>query len=207
MFMQIKILMLIIMLGAQVASAQLLPGGVKPDEDKPQTESKEHSGFAALSIKAANMMDSWGVELGLDISSRMNEHLSIGGSLYYLMTQNLLLETANPLYKPVIKLFYAGINMDYNYWFGRSLGFSAGALAAVGQLNFADSPSVEVGYSSNYQWFFVLEPNINLYWKFTDGFGMAAGAGYRQSLGVSDFGLNNSDLSGLFLRLSLCSFI
>jgi hypothetical protein len=207
MIMRIKILLLIIILGAQALSAQLLPGGVKPDEDKPQTERKEHSGFAAVGIKASNMMDSWGVELGLDISSRMNENLSIGGSLYYLMTQNLILETANPLYKPVIKLFYAGINMDYNYWFGRNFGISAGSLLAVGQLNFADSPSVEVGNSTNYQWFFVLEPNLNLFWKFTDGFGVAAGAGYRQSLGVSDFGLSNNDLSGLFLRLSLCSFI
>jgi hypothetical protein len=208
MIMQIKILMLMIMLGTQVAKAQLLPGGVKPDEDeRPETKNRNHSGMAELGIKAANMMDSWGLELGLDINSRMNENLSVGGSLYYLVSQNLQITTNNPLYKPVIKIFYAGANVDYAYWLGRFVGVSAGALFAVGQLNFADSPSVEVGYNSNYQWFFLIEPSVNLFWKFSDGFGVSAGAGYRQSLGVSDFGLSNSDLSGLFFRLSLCSFI
>lgn len=204
---KIILALIIAVCSAGISYGQLFPGGVKPGDDKPETGDREHTGMLLFGLKAANMMDKWGVELGLDISSRLDENFSLGGSLYYLMSKNILVETADPAFRPILNLFYAGINGDYTFWFGRTAGLSFGALLGFGQVNVAENPNVEVSYNSNYQWLFLAEPGINVIWKFSDGFGVSAGAGYRQVFGVSEFGLDNESLSGTVFKISICSFL
>ncbi len=204
---QSLILILLISFFCGIAQAQLLPGGAEPENNRPVTEAREHSGMILLGLKGSEMDSKTGIELGFDITGRLDDNFNIGATMYYLMSRNILIETGDPKYKPVLNLFYLGMNADYTLWLGGTLGISIGAALSVGQVNITESPSVDISYSSYYQWIFFAEPGINLIWKLSDGFGISAGAGYRQAMGVSRFGLDNRDLSSPVFKLAICSFL
>ncbi len=100
---QSLILILLISFFCGIAQAQLLPGGAEPENNRPVTEAREHSGMILLGLKGSEMDSKTGIELGFDITGRLDDNFNIGATMYYLMSRNILIETGDPKYKPVLK--------------------------------------------------------------------------------------------------------
>ncbi len=187
-------------------AGQALPGGVSPEEETKDVEDGAASqGMMCAGFKAANMLDEWGYELGLDLIARLNENFGVGGSMYYLLSHNLKAPSQNGLVNPHVKLFYFGLNLDYSFSIVKDLEVSAFALFTAGQTNLNERTDIDVSSSMSSDWIFMAEPSLNLRYFFNKNIGVGISAGYRASTGVNKYQLTNSDLSGTVLSLYLCT--
>lgn len=161
--------------------------------------SVSHGGFGGPEIKFGSVAGSSSVWVGgrggWIINIDPQHAISIGGGGYGLVSDhrsNLATLDGEDLYA---LSGYGGFILEYTNRSYRLTHFTLSALLGGGAVLLRDS-SYEPFEEDNNNPFFVFEPVLNVELNVASFFRIAAGAGYRFTSGISDFGFSDSDFSG-----------
>lgn len=180
--------------------AQFLPGG-KTEEQKKESKKKGVAGSFMLDagIKAANMLDTYGVELGFSAGQMLSERFGLGFGFAYLISENVRLPGDHNV---SMALSHFGVKL-----YGRqpiiknSLQLFAEFTASLGQIDTKGSYA-NYGVAWSGEWIFLLDPAVGIDIGLGKGNWISLAMGYRQALGTGDyFNMKDSDLSGLEFSL------
>lgn len=161
--------------------------------------SVSHGGFGGPEIKFGSVAGSSSVWVGgrggWIINIDPQHAISIGGGGYGLVSDhrsNFTTLDGEDLYA---LSGYGGFILEYTNRSYRLTHFTLSALLGGGAVLLRDS-SYEPFEEDNNNPFFVFEPVLNVELNVASFFRIAAGAGYRFTSGISDFGFSDSDFSG-----------
>lgn len=161
--------------------------------------SVSHGGFGGPEIKFGSVAGSSSVWVGgrggWIINIDPQHAISIGGGGYGLVSDhssNLTTLDGEDLYA---LSGYGGFILEYTNRSYRLTHFTLSALLGGGAVLLRDS-SYEPFEEDNNNPFFVFEPVLNVELNVASFFRIAAGAGYRFTSGITDFGFSDSDFSG-----------
>lgn len=158
-----------------------------------------HGGFGGPELKFSSVAGSpavWvGGRGGWIININQYHAISIGGGGYGLVSDH------KPGFHPTESdpLFalsgYGGFILEYTNRSYKLAHVTISSLIGAGGVSLRDSGYEPVNVDDNNP-FFVFEPAVNLELNITSFFRIAAGAGYRFTNGITDFGFSDSDFSG-----------
>lgn len=158
-----------------------------------------HGGFGGPELKVSSVTGSpaiWvGGRGGWIINIDPNHAISIGGGGYGLVSDHrstMVTSDGEDLYA---LSGYGGFILEYTNRSYKLAHVTISSLIGAGGVSLRDSGHEPVNVDENNP-FFVFEPAVNLELNITSFFRIAAGAGYRFTSGISDFGFSDSDFSG-----------
>lgn len=188
--------------------AQLLPGGAEEDYEFGDKETKTNANYyMGFQAKGANMIDDWGIEIGAKFGSYLSKNFRLGGSMYYLISQNVSLES-NGLYKKAhLRLTYFGIDAEYVIKMFGALSIGAASQFSLGNLSRTSQSSIDLSDDPSTNWRFIIEPSFNIYYNFSKKTGIGVGLGYRKFLGDDYMNFSGGDLSGTVFAATFMSYI
>lgn len=170
----------------------------------------EHGGFGAFVMKYTPVNGTPSLMIGGRGGWILNHTLSIGGGGYAQVLGNkesAYIDSWNNEH-PVLMLSQFGLELEYTL--ASQKGIHATVLFHIGggslSYQLIDFDEYDHNYNDNYNrygidWFFQMEPSVNVELNIAKWFRMTAGVGYRFASGV-DYKFNgeefkNSDISGI----------
>lgn len=169
---------------------------------QPQTlvdGSVTHGGFGGPSVKFGDVAGSASVWVGGRGGWIMNlsEHhaISLGGGGYGLVTNHRVpvpVDGNDDLYA---LNGYGGFIFEYTNQSYKLIHFTVSSLIGGGGLLLRERNYEDVSDEVNS--YFIFEPEVNAELNVTSFFRITAGASYRMTSGISEFGFGDSDFSGL----------
>lgn len=157
-----------------------------------------HGGFGGPEIKFGTVAGSPGVWVGgrggWIINAAPNHAISIGGGGYGLVSDHLAgIQPAGSENLYALS-GYGGFILEYTNRSYRLAHITVSSLIGAGAVLLRDKEYETVNEDENDP-FFVFEPSLSIELNVTHFFRIAAGAGYRFTNGISDFGYSDSDFS------------
>jgi opacity protein-like surface antigen len=197
----LRIIISLLFLQSAFIFAQDFPGGYNPDSDK---ESKAPSTFyAGFTLKGANLIEDWGVELGGRFGGFINKYVSIGAGFYYLFTQTIHYKSYDSPVEPHLRLVYFGPEAELHLPIHEYISVSAILGTYLGQVNEGTRSDVDISHDLVGDWIYSLDPGICIYTQIMDNISVGLSYQYRSSFGVDFKTLTNDDLSGNIISLSI----
>ncbi|MGA2298659.1 MAG: hypothetical protein ABSG15_14020 [FCB group bacterium] len=205
MFKNLFIILGIFVLSYSILFSQLLPGNISPDvvNGNPDTTLHDNFIYLALAGKVPQMVNRWGVEVGISAGFTMKNSFNIGGGYYYLITHNMYINNTSFSAPEHLRLEYGGVELGYNLKLNNFLTLTSQSFIGIGKINLSQSVDADVFIDQNGNWLFVLEPGEHLNINVTRKFIVDLGINYRIVLGVDYFGATDKNLSGPVFSLGL----
>ncbi|NTW48925.1 MAG: hypothetical protein HGB19_04175 [Chlorobiales bacterium] len=156
--------------------------------------------FGGLSIKTTRINGVEGIMFGVRGAWRVSGDLQVGVAAYKLMNQGYNTRFEFEGYQTRLKIMYGGVEVGYSFNYDRNVHLSFYTLVGLGMVRY----SVEDGYGGDLgrDYFYVVEPGVNLEMNMTDRFRISVGGSYRIANGVNYYNLRDSNLSGLASTIS-----
>ncbi|CAN5198742.1 hypothetical protein BH23BAC3_BH23BAC3_33970 [soil metagenome] len=154
-----------------------------------------HGGFGGPIVKIGEVAGTTGVWVGgrggWIINLDPDHAISLGAGGYGLVTDHPI-----PADDDLFAMNgYGGFIIEYTNQSFRLVHFTASSLIGAGGLMLRDRDFEEV--QDDVDSYFVFEPGVNAELNVTNFFRVSAGATYRITSGISRFGFDDSDFSGL----------
>ncbi len=180
--------------------AQQLPGGSEKEKDE-SIEHPEGHVYYGLVAKSPNLIDDWGLEVGVRLGFMISDDFGMGLSYYSLITHNIDLNSPDIHQNAFLRLSYGGLETEYNIGITRRFSASLMSLIGFGGINYSISSSIDAASNPSADWIFLAEPVAALYYRFYETLSVGLGAGYRFSFDAEMQGVSDSDISGPVLTL------
>jgi opacity protein-like surface antigen len=201
--MKLYFLILICLISVEL-NAQDFPGGRNPNANEKQSNQPQGI-YAGLSAKGVNLMGDWGVELGGRFGGFLNRYFSVGAGFYYLFTQSIHYVSYDSPVEPHLRLYYFGPEAELHYPIIKSISIAAFLGAYIGQVNEGIRSDIDISHDLVGDWMFSIEPGFGFYLDITDDISIGLSYQYRRSFGVNFRTLNDDDISGNTISLSIIS--
>jgi hypothetical protein len=198
-----KLIILILLFSFIGAKAQLLPGQKEPEEIVKEDSLSDGGGYVALTGKFPNIDKTWTAELGLRAGGRF-DNFGIGFGIYTLLLQNIdLTLPGSPNYHPFLRYTYGGIEIEYIAKSLKNTTILGNILIGLGNMNDKETSGISAPFSMSGKWYFILEPSFGVDLRIYRNYWAGITGGYRLTVGTDNFGLNNSDMNGIVLGVSI----
>lgn len=181
--------------------SQLLPGDSQSRSVKPRNIDGELSGsmFAGITLKSANTLNHWGLDVGAQFGGMLSDHFGIGGGLYTLFTQNVKIIPDQPYF---LRLTYGGIEPLFIFKFGK-IAFHTKLLLGFGFAGYSENVNFDILSDLDGDWIFLGEPSLGLSYFISESLMLSADAGWRVTGGVDFKTISAEDLNGALISISL----
>lgn len=172
------------------------------DVIKLYTSIKKNGGiaFGGLSFKTTRINGIEGTMLGVRGAWQVLDGLQVGLAGYKLINQDYNTRFRFDGHETRLKSMYGGVEVGYSCNYDRVVHLSFFTLFGLGMVRY----SVEDGYSTDLgrDYFYVVEPGVNVEMNMTQWFRVSLGGSYRFAKGVDYYNLGDSNLSGLATTVS-----
>lgn len=197
-----SIIFFLFFLIACTSFAQRLPGGVSP-EGNAEVEKKRNNFYASFVAKGGHFLKDWGFEVGGKVGANLDSSWVMGVGFYSLLSRNLKVWDGNNSRNNILVFGYGTLEAEYSHRVTDDLRFSLNFAPGIGRADYQNSSAPGLETYSAGDWYFFLEPGLALNWKISDIFWLGLGYHYRTTFGVELPGLNNTDISGSVLSISI----
>ncbi len=156
----------------------------------------EHSMFAAPALKFSTLHEEFGLLAGGRFGWVVNHRyvLGLGG---YGVVNDIEVSDPDSNTRPDVMMSYGGAELEYVVQPAALVHFSFSTLVGLGLVEY------DYRASDGDDTFWVIEPAAHVWLNVTPFFRTGLGAGYRMATGVDLEGLDDGDLSGFALTLTL----
>ena len=155
-----KIFLFILVLSNHLLS-QELPGGYR-EKKETATEFNNSNISTAIVVKAVNINEHFGVDLGARLNTPLSGKFSIGFGLYYLFTQTIKISIPESNSTNHLKFFYGGAELDYTQPLTSNIKLNLMTLVGLGIANYSQYSSVDVNMNASDDFLYIIEPGIGL---------------------------------------------
>ncbi|MBX3044065.1 MAG: hypothetical protein KIT33_04680 [Candidatus Kapabacteria bacterium] len=185
--------------------SQFLPGDIKPTTVKPRKSSDglAGSGYAGLSLKAANTINQWGLDVGAQFGGMLSDRFGLGGAFYTLFTQNVRILPEQPYF---LRLNYGGIEPRFVFKFG-DFAVHTKLLIGLGFAGYSQNVNFDVLSDLDGDWIGISEPSVGLSYAVSENLWISFDAGWRITGGVDFKNITAEQLNGSFFTLTLKTFV
>lgn len=199
------IIILIFLFSVTITYAQLLPGETKSNSRKNRISDNElvNKFYAGISAKAANSIDQWGLDIGLNFGATLSNHFALGGSFHTLLTQNVKIL---PDYPYFLRFDYGGLEPQFIFKFSE-FAFHIKTLIGIGFAGYSQNVNFDTLSDLNGDWIFVSEPSLGLDYILDNSLWISVDLGWRQTAGVDFKNIGNEALNGPVVCISLKSVV
>jgi hypothetical protein len=158
-------------------------------------------GFGGPQAKFTEFNGEFAVQFGGRGGFIINETFSIGGGGYGIASRRHMGSFTNTGFDTRLNIGYGGLILEYIHNSDDLFHFTFNTLIGAGGAELSDSPQTSSRYYNDYglmdsDWFFVVEPELNLDVNLTRFMRFSIGASYRYIGDVQMEDLVESDLSG-----------
>ena len=157
----------------------------------------DHGGFGGPVVKFTQIDDQFGVLVG-GRAGWIIDHSIVLGFGGYGLSNEVKGENTFAGFDQNLNFGYGGFEMEYIVKSDDLVHLTFYTLIGAGAVNYRlDAEVTDINWDPEADPFFALEPAVNFEINLTTFFRLNIGAGYRYISGVNDYGLTDSDLSGL----------
>ena len=187
--MMIPMLILIISLSVYCQGETLISGKI------------ESGGYGGPEVKFGRINGDWEVLVGGKGGWIINHQFILGGAGYGMPTKGDIIPGMNPPQNyETFEMGYGGVLLGYVSESNKLIHVTVDVVIGGGSISNGKNESYnEYGEDA----FFITEPNINFVLNVTRNLRFGFGAGYRITSGVDYFGLDDADIRGESINLSL----
>lgn len=165
-----------------------------------KTSDNSRMAFGGLSFKTTRINGIEGTMLGVRGSWRILGNFQVGVAGYKLINQDYNTRFKYDGHLTRLKTMYGGVEAGYSCNFERFIYLSFYTLVGLGTVHY----SIEGGNIADLgtDYFYVVEPGVNLEMNMTQWFRVSVGASYRIAKGVDYYNLRDVNLTGLATTVS-----
>ncbi len=200
------IVIFLLIIGSHLTSySQMLPGETSSNKIKPRNQSDGIAGlmYGGVSAKTVNMLDNWGLDLGVTFGGMISDHFGIGGAIYTLFTQNVRIIPGQPYF---LRLNYGGLEPTFVFKFGK-MAFHTKVLLGLGFAGYSENVNFDVLSDLDGDWIMITEPSIGLSYIVSESMWLTLDAGWRVTTGVDFKNISAQDMNGPMFSFTLKTII
>lgn len=188
---------------AEVANAQLLPGGNLEDNERREKKSDPNSSkfSVGLGSKASPMKSEYGIELGFDLGMYFNRSVKLAVDWYSLLSNNIyVIDNSKQAH---LRLSYVSVTPTFYLDLIPGVYPYVTISGGLAYASFGLNPNVDIPADLDGEWFLLGEASLGLEVPLTSGISAGASIGWRLGTGPDIGDFTPEDFSSLIFRFNI----